>query len=178
VPLPFLLPGLCSPGLAYAICCDLLGSSTVAAILQEPEPVSKQPGDSISSKGLKRLVEAAVASGKQQPLAQLAESLFNACSECIFVMPSLLGMLLTGPIGPPGAKLQPSLSKFGLLDDDYQKDLRDILQGGGDVEGDSAGSNQLLQSVEELLLAAFSKQPVLGLQQPGMQEVFKALALT
>lgn len=167
--------------MAYAICCDLLGSSTVAAILQEPEPVSKQPGDSISSKGLKRLVEAAVASGKQQPLAQLAKSLFDACSECIFVMPSLLGMLLTGPIGPPGAKVQPSLSwltKFSLIDDDYQDYLRDILQGSGDVEGDSAGSNQLLQAVEELLLAAFSKQPVLDLQQPGMQEAFKALALT
>jgi hypothetical protein len=145
--------------------------------MQEPELVSKQPGDSISSEGLKKAVAAAVASGKQQPLAQLASSLLNAPQECIYVMPSLLGMMLTGPIGPAGAKVQPLLALFtrtAMLDEDRRKDLHDVLQGGGEVDG----SNLLLQAVEELLLAAFSKQPVLELQQSATQVAFMALANT
>lgn len=175
----FLLLAVCLPGLAYAICCDLLGNSAVATLMQEPEVVSKQPGDSISSESLKKAVAAAVASRKQQPLAQLASSLLNAPQECIFVMPSLPGMMLTGPIGPAGAKVQPLLVLFTRtamldLDEDCRKDLHDVLQGGGEVDG----SNLLLQAVEELLLAAFSKQPVLELQQSATQVAFMALANT
>jgi hypothetical protein len=174
-----LLLALRASGLAYAICCDVLDSSTVARLV----PVSKQPGDSISCKALKKLAAAAVASpsGKQQPLAQLASSLLLAPSECISVMPSLLGMMLTGPIAPAGKKVQPSLSllcTLGILSEESERDLRAVLQGGGDLDGDSAGRNQLLQSVAELLIAAFSKQPVLDLQQPATQHVFKALCFT
>jgi hypothetical protein len=116
--------------------------------MQEPEPVSKQPGDSISSEALKKLAAMAVASGRQQELAQLAASLVDAPSECIFVMPSLLGMMLTGPIGPPGARVQPLLTMFGKTSilAEYQGDYQDVLQGGSDLDGSLAGSNRLLQS--------------------------------
>jgi hypothetical protein len=148
--------------------------------MQEPEPVSKQPGDSISSEALKKLAAMAVASGRQQELAQLAASLVDAPSECIFVMPSLLGMMLTGPIGPPGARVQPLLTMFGKTGilAEYQGDYQDVLQGGSDLDGSLAGSNRLLQSVAELLVASFSKQPVLDLQPPATQEAFKAILLT
>lgn len=175
----FLLLDLCPSGLAYAICCDLLDSSTLARLV----PDSKQPGDSMSCKALTKLAAVAVTStsGKQQPLAQLASGLVNAPNECICVMPSLLGMMLTGPIAPGGTNVQLRLClmcELGLLSEESERDLWSVLEGGGDVDAGSAGSNRLLQTVGELLIAAFSKQPVLDLQQPALREVYQALVLT
>jgi hypothetical protein len=165
---------VCLPatGLAYAICCDIL------------EQVDKQPGDSIPRDELKRLIAAAApkaaAKDRQRPLLQLAADLagYPCPGECIFVMPSLLSMLLTGLAGPAGHKALPAHLSLMCTNDalgEMEGDFQYFLQGGSPEGGASIGSNPMLAALQELLLATFSKQPTLEVQQGSMRQIFDVL---